>query len=68
MPSDSPVATHLDLSCRICFSKRYLCSSDATHILFKRGNMMQAAEDDVKVDSFSFEDPFPLRLWEALRC
>jgi hypothetical protein len=58
----------LDLSRRICFSKRYLRSSDATHILFRRGNVVEITEDDVKVDCFSLEDVFPFGLWEALRC
>jgi hypothetical protein len=57
----------LDLSSWICLSKRYLCSTDASHILFRRGNVVEVAEDDIKTDCFTFEDVFPLGFGEPLR-
>lgn len=68
VPRDSPVSTRLDLSNWICLSKRNLCSSDASHILFRRGNVVQVAEDDIEVDRFSLEDMFPLGVGKSLWC
>jgi hypothetical protein len=50
----------LDLSRRICASKRDLCSSDAANILLRRGNVVEIAKDDVKIDGFSTKDVSPL--------
>jgi hypothetical protein len=64
VPCGSPVTTHLDLSSWICLSKRDFCSYDVAHILFMGGNVVEIAEDDIEVDSFSLEDvpPFGLRI------
>jgi len=60
------VAACLNLSSWICFSKRDLCSTDVSHILFRRGNVMEVTEDDIEVDCLALEDSFPLRIGESL--
>jgi len=55
MPYNILVTTCLDFSSWICFSKRNFCSSDASHILLRRGSVVEIAEDDIEVDSLSLE-------------
>jgi len=60
MPGNIPVPAHLYLSSWICLSKRDPCSSDVAHILLRRGNVVEIAEDNIKVDHLSLEDMLPL--------